>query len=84
LPSIGPTVRILKCDDGPPDTSIFKPRRGAADNLGMPLMRNRIQLASAACFVLFAVLSFTVSTLVAFPALVVGVVLSLRARAARP
>ena len=49
----------------------------------MPFMRNRVELASAACFVLFAVVAFTASTWAAAPLLVVGVLLSLRARALR-
>jgi hypothetical protein len=47
-------------------------------------MRNRVELASAVCFVLFAVLALAVSMLVAVPVLVVAVLLSLRARALRP
>jgi hypothetical protein len=50
----------------------------------MPFMRNRVELASAVCFVLFAVLAFAVSVLAAVPVLVVAVLLSLRARALRP
>jgi hypothetical protein len=50
----------------------------------MPFMRNRVELASAACFVAFAVLAFTVSPLVAAPVFVVALLLSLRARALRP
>jgi hypothetical protein len=46
-------------------------------------MRNPIELASAACFVVFAVLAFTVSTLVALPIFVLAVLLTLRARALR-
>jgi hypothetical protein len=46
-------------------------------------MRNRVELASAACFVLFAVVAFTASTLAAAPILVVAVLLSFRARALR-
>jgi hypothetical protein len=50
----------------------------------MPFLRNRIELASAVCFVLFAILSFTVSLLAAAPAFIVAVLLTLRARALRP
>jgi hypothetical protein len=52
--------------------------------MGVPFMRNPIEVASAACFIAFAVVSFTVSTLVALPILVIGVLLTLRARALRP
>jgi hypothetical protein len=47
-------------------------------------MRHPIELASTACFVGFAVVAFTVSVLAALPILVVGVLLTLRARALRP
>jgi hypothetical protein len=46
----------------------------------MPFLRNRVELASAACFVFFAVLALTVSALAAAPIFVVAVLLSLRAR----
>jgi hypothetical protein len=49
----------------------------------MPFMRGRVELASAAAFVLFAILAFTVSALVAAPVFVVAVLLSLRASALR-
>jgi hypothetical protein len=46
----------------------------------MPFLRNRVELASAVCFLLFAVLAFTASAVAAAPILVVAVLLSLRAR----
>jgi hypothetical protein len=49
----------------------------------MPFMHSRVELASAACFVLFAVLALTVSALAALPAFVFALLLSLRARALR-
>jgi len=49
----------------------------------MPLLRSRAELASTACFVLFAVAAFTVSALAAAPLLVLGVLLTLRARLRR-
>jgi hypothetical protein len=47
----------------------------------MPFLRSRVELASAACFVLFAVLAFTVSPVAAAPVFVLALLLSLRARA---
>jgi hypothetical protein len=47
----------------------------------MPFSNNRTEIASAVCFVLFAVLAFTVSALAGAPALALGVLLGLRARA---
>jgi hypothetical protein len=61
----------------------FKPSGHHADAQSMPFLRSRVELASAACFVLFAVLALTVSSLVAAPFFVVGVLLTLRARALR-
>ncbi|HEX4188838.1 MAG TPA: hypothetical protein VHY83_13155 [Solirubrobacteraceae bacterium] len=46
----------------------------------MPISRNRMEIVSAACFVLFAVLTFTVSTVAGAPALALGVLFSVRAR----
>jgi hypothetical protein len=51
--------------------------------VGVPFMRNRLELASAAGFVLFVIVAFAVSTLAALPILVVATVLTLRARALR-
>jgi hypothetical protein len=49
----------------------------------VPFLRNRVELASAACFVVFAVLAFTVSAVAAAPVFVLALLLSLRARALR-
>jgi hypothetical protein len=47
-------------------------------------MRNRVELASTACFIAFALVAFTVSVVMALPLFVAGVLLTLRARALRP
>jgi hypothetical protein len=49
----------------------------------VPLLRNRFELASAACFIVALVVSLVVSTVLALPFVFAGVALSLRARARR-
>jgi hypothetical protein len=50
----------------------------------VPFLRNRVELASAVCFVAFAVVAFAVSPVAALPIFVVALLLTLRARALRP